>query len=112
MSRVIDFDAFRAERKEEPVTLRIGGEVFELASSLPASVAVDLIRLKKDMNEADEVPVETLDMVGNAVFGTEVWRVLLAKHRVTVSELSDLIQMVLEAYNPKGDDKDPPEASA
>lgn len=113
MTKVIDFDAFRAERKREPVVLRIGGVDYILASSMPASVAVDVIRLRRDIGEDEDVPLEVLDEMGRAVFGETVWRDLLADHRLEVDELGDLLQMVLAAYTPaKPETPEDPQAAS
>lgn len=113
MGKLIDFDAFRAERVQEPVILRIGGEDYNLPSSLPASVAIDVIHLQKQVkSDEEEVPFEALDAVGRSVFGPAVWEDVLMKHRVGMDEMVDLIKMVLAAYSPVAeDDADPQVAS-
>lgn len=101
MSKTIDFDAFRAERAEKPIPLKIGGKSYDLPPSMPAAIAVDLIHLKIDISEKADVPVDMLDKVGRAVFGPEIWVTVLEEHRITVDELGPLIEMVLEAYKPE-----------
>lgn len=104
----IDFDAFRAEQKQETFKLKIGGVEYPLPSSMPASLAVDLIHMKTQLDDTDEVPLDRLDDVGRAIFGQELWRTLLDEHRIKADELGPLIEMVLGAYAPK---QDPPQAS-
>lgn len=96
--RVIDFDLYRSEREEEPVIFKIGGEEYHLPPSLPASVAVDTIRMKATLDESDEVPTEAMDEFGASMFGPTIWEALLRKHRITVDEISPLIEQVLAAY--------------
>lgn len=107
MTRVVDFNAFRAEHEGEPVDLKIGGDTYHLASSMPAAVAVDAIALKAKMDDNEEVPLEVLDKMGRSVFGDDVWGSLLAKHRIQIDEVGDLIQMVLKLYAGGSDDADP-----
>lgn len=97
-TRVIDFDLYRSEREEEPVDFIIGGEHYPLPPSLPASVAVDTIRMKASLDENDDVPMEAMDEFGASVFGPTMWESLLRKHRITVDEISPLMEQVLAAY--------------
>lgn len=99
MTRTVDFDAFRAEQHEEPVVFKIGGEVYFLPSSLPAAIAVDVIRLRAETGDRGEVPLETLNTFGVACFGEELWRTVLDKHRVTIAEIPTLLEKVLEVYS-------------
>lgn len=110
MSQTIDFDAFRAEQAKVPVKLRIGGVEYDLPSSLPAAVAVDMIHLKSRFGDDSDVPIEILDTFGRSIFGPDLWVTVLTTHRIEVNELGDLIQMVLAAYSPK-EPADPPTAS-
>lgn len=110
MSKIVDFDQFRAEQNKEPVLFKIGGETYELSPSLPASIAVEVIALQKTMSEDDDVPLETLEKVGIATFGSELWLQVLDKHRIGIDELAMLIGMILEAYAP-GKPSDPQTAS-
>ena len=111
MTRTVDFDAFRAEQKHEPVILHIGGEDYELPPSMPASVAVDLIHLKKRFNDDDDVPLDVLDSFGKSIFGDHVWEDLITKHRLLTDEIGELLQMVLAMYSPKEEKADPQKAS-
>ena len=111
MPRIIDFDAFRAEQKHEPVFLKIGGTTFEMSPTLPASVAIDVVRLKHDIDDSKEVPVEALQAIGEAVFGAEIWERLLREQRLTVNEIPSLIIKVIEIYSSEDDEEVPPKAS-
>jgi len=85
--RTVDFDAFRAEQKGVPLRFKIGGDVYDLPSSLPAAVAIDVIRLKSQLGDSGEVPLEALEQFGVAIFGKELWDTVLDRHRVTIEEL-------------------------
>jgi len=99
MTRTVDFDSFRAEQHDEPVVFMIGGETYFLPSSLPAAIAVDVIALREKTGENGEVPLETLNIFGEATFGKGLWRVVLDKHRVTIAEIPSLLEKVLEVYS-------------
>lgn len=112
MAKLIDFDAFRAERNEDPVILKLGGKTYNLPPSMPASIAVDLIYIKATLGEENDVPLDMLDKVGRSIFGGDLWESVLNEHRIQVDEIGDLIRMVLEAYSPEpAGDADPQAAS-
>ncbi len=97
--RVINFDRFRAEQKDEPVEFIIGGETYHLPSSLPASMAVDMMRMQEVLQDEDaEVPNDVMDQFGRSLFGETIWANLLTKHRITVDELNPLMEQVFEVY--------------
>lgn len=98
MTRTVDFDAFRAERVEEPVIFIIGGQRYELPPSLPAAIAVDVIRLRAAQGDDAEIPLDVLQTFGQAMFGKELWQKVLDEHRVTMSEMPALLEKVLEVY--------------
>ncbi len=99
MTNVIDFDAFRAEQKAEPVRLIIGGETYALPSSLPAALALDVIRMQANGKaEGDEVDEQYLETIGKALFGGDLFLEVIQKHNITLSELPDLIRLVFAAY--------------
>lgn len=112
MSGTIDFDKFRAEQQLEPIKFTIGGVTYDLPPTLPASVAVDVIRMKIEIGEDANIPVETLDVFGSSIFGPELWRTVLDRHRVTLEELPTLIRMVLGAYTADEAADDPKEEAS
>lgn len=98
MTRTIDFDQFRAEQKDEPLDFIIGGKHYALPSNLPASLAVDIIRMRAQLGEDDEVPVDVMESFGRNLFGETIWEALLQEHRITITEIPVLIERVMEAY--------------
>lgn len=106
-ARVIDFDKFRAESKEEPVEFIIGGKTYVLPPSLPASMAVDVLRMKANMDDDEEVPAEQMDNFGRSLFGPTMWTELLGEHRITIDEISPLMEQVFEAYMGAPEDEGP-----
>jgi len=100
MSRTIDFDAFRAERTAaDPVTVRIGGASYDLPASLPASLALDAIRISDAQLAGEDVKEKDLVNIGTAIFGSIAkFREVLEKGHVGIDELGDLMKMILDAY--------------
>ena len=97
--RTIDFDLYRAEKDDEPVDFIIGGKHYALPSSLPASIAVDAIRMQAMQEDEDaEVPPEMMDQFGQSIFGPTIWKELLMEHRLTVDEIEPLVERVMGAY--------------
>lgn len=99
MTRVIDFDAFRAEQKAEPLVLRVGGNEYTLPSSLPATLALDIIR--RNPNEADvELRSDELEELGQSIFGgAETFHRILVENNITLEELPELFKLVFATYN-------------
>jgi hypothetical protein len=98
MGKLIDFDAWRAEQKSEPVKLTLGGRVYDLPPSMPASLALDVVRMNSEDPNA-EVPEDMVISVGAAVFGSEaLFNQVLRDHNITLDELPNLIRMVMDSY--------------
>jgi hypothetical protein len=97
-ARVIDFDQFRAEKNEEPIDFIIGGEHYALPPALPASLAVDMMRIQTLMEDDEDIPDETMIDFGKSLFGEDMWVDLMKKHRITITEISPLMEKVLEQY--------------
>lgn len=110
MTRTIDFDAARAERNREPVTLRIGGRDYALTAGLPASVALDLMRFRVDGTDDVDVPPDEAPGLLERLFGSETWHRILDEARLEITELPELLEMTVRALN--GQDDDPPNRRA
>lgn len=111
MTRLIDFDAARAERRREPVTLRIGGRDYVLSAGLPASVALDMIRLKAHEDPDATIPYTELESIGQRLFGSDNWAAILDGARLDLEELGDLIRMTVSALQAGSDDGSPNRAT-
>ena len=99
MTKVIDFDAFRAEQKADPIVLKLGGNSYTLPASLPATMALDIIR-KNGEDASVELGAADLVPMGEAIFGgPEQFKHILDDNGVGMDELPDLFKMVFEAYN-------------
>lgn len=99
MTRTVDFDAFRAEQKLEPLKLRIGGKERELPPSLPAALALDVIRLQEALGPDADPGVEDLMKIGAGLFGgKDAFLEVLADGGVGMTELPSLIEMIIAEY--------------
>jgi hypothetical protein len=110
-AKVIDFDQFRAEQGQEPVIFRIGGEEYKLPPTLPADIGVAVIRMQEDLGPEAKIPPQQIMDFCEAVFGEELWQIVLRKHRVTMEELPKLLYAVLQSYT-EDDDEDPKEPAS
>ncbi len=107
MTKVIDFDAFRAEQNAEPLILKIGGHEYELPASIPATLALDIIRRNPDESNV-EIEANELATMGDKVFGgREAFNRILDENGITMAELPDLFKMVFAMYNGASDDPNP-----
>lgn len=103
-NKVIDFDRWRAERaqKEEPTEgpmFRIGGKEYPLPVEPPATIALDVIRLKETMEDADaSVPLEALARIGATLFGRDAFRQLLDENNVGAAEMGDLVLQAVSVW--------------
>lgn len=98
MTRTIDFDAYRAERRAEPVVIKIGGEEYNLASEMPAEVALEVVALRQQYGDKAVVPAERIGELARALFGAELLDTLMDKHRLTTPELAALVIQVFGQY--------------
>lgn len=110
MTRVVDFDAARAERRREPVTLKIGGREYRLSSGLPADLALDLMRFRIKGTDDVDVPKEEAPGLLKRLFGSEIWEQILDHGRLEVDEMPQLLEMTIRALN--GEDDGPPNRAA
>lgn len=97
--KTVDFDAFRKEQSGSPVKFLIDGETYDLPPSLPAAVAVDIIRLRSTAGDNAQVPLDMLDGFGRSIFGSAMWATILDKHRITVNEIPALLEQILGVYS-------------
>ncbi len=112
MTRVIDFDAFRAEQKVEPIALKLGGHTYSLPAALPATLALDVIR-KNSVDAAEELDPATMVDMGEAIFGgPEQFNKILTENNVTMNELPELFKMVFATYNGEPEAPNPESPSA
>lgn len=93
----IDFDAARAERAEEPVKLIKDGVTYLLPPSIPAEVALDLIRLRAAHGEESQVPAEDVERMARALLGKDYDGLIRG---LTLPDLEDLLKRLMAVYAP------------
>jgi hypothetical protein len=113
--KVIDFDRWRAERdlaagaEQDTPVFRIGGKEYPLPIEPPATIALDVIRLKETMKDADAaVPLTAFIKIGNAMFGEAVFRTILEENHVGAAEMGDVILMAFGAWELQVDAEEKP----
>lgn len=107
-NKLIDFDAWRTahapEGSLEPVLFRVGGKDYSLPLEPPASIVLDVIRLKKAADATDggaenaEVSLDALTRIGVAMFGEANWQEILIDNRIGAVEMGDLIIQAFRAW--------------
>lgn len=104
-AKVIDFDAWRAERlaregsvEPDPVYFRIGGKDYEMPHEPPAAIVLDIIRLKEALGNDAEVSVEALMGIGTGIFGRDQWDEMLRENKLGATELGDVIIQAFHAW--------------
>lgn len=110
--KVIDFDAWRAERlanegePQPPVMFRIGKRNYPLPAEPPATIALDVIRLKEAKGDDASVPISSLAKIGAAMFGEDIFRDILEVNHIGAAEMGDLIIQAFGAW-PEANDEEP-----
>lgn len=96
MSKVVDFDQFRAEQNGEPVVIKLGGREWNLPPSPAAELALDVIRWQSD--NLDVVPPDKLMDLARGLLTAELLEFALHEQKLTLDELWTLLNMVSEIY--------------
>lgn len=102
---MLDFDAFRAEHQavtRVAPSVKVGGVVYTLPPALPAVVALDILRARRDKGEEAPVPPEAINDICDALFGQETFRDLVISNQLTIDDLGLLVLQVLKMYEDTG----------
>jgi len=116
--RYRDFDAWEAERKQEPLRFRFHGQEFDLPPSLPAIIPIRAMRLQKQVGADGDVPEGELMELALSLFGEEQLERLL-ETGVGMDTLGEIVQWAVAEYgagaaeqgNAPGPDTDPGQTS-
>ena len=106
--RFIDFDAARAEREAEPLTLRAYGETFELPPFMPASILLDVVRWQEERDSDEELTVADSVSILRRMLPEDVLSALLERDDFSTDDLSDLVRLVAGAYSGDSGEAPPP----
>lgn len=98
MSRLIDFDAARAERTKEPLMLRAYGQTFELPGSLPAGLFLDIVAMEEARGSDSEVTFKDSLSLLQRVFPPAVLDQLLESDDFGVDDFTELAALVVQNY--------------
>ena len=96
--RYVDFDAARAERVAEPLTLRAYGRDFELPSVMPAAVFLDVMRIQAEREGEQEITAKEAVGLLQRVLPAAVLEELLGLDAFSLDDLTELVRMVMDAY--------------
>lgn len=103
-SQVIDFDAWREERKaksqvQDGPKVKVGGKEYTLPPTIPAAVALDVVRFKRAKGDDATVPANMLINIGESLFGEDNFREILNVNQLDVEQMGQLIMMAFGAYD-------------
>lgn len=95
MSRFRDFDAARAAAAGDPLTFKLGGELFTASGELPAGVLLDLGRAVADDNTM--VAIDLMQEFFESIVGADdEERFAKAMRRVGLETVTALVQWIVE----------------
>lgn len=104
MSRIIDFDAARAEREREPLLLRAYGREFSLPPTMPATLFLDIIRLQDEGRFDDDLTDMEAYGLLRRVVPASVLDELRQEEDFAVDDYADLCRLIMQAYMQTGED--------
>lgn len=99
MSKTIDFDAYRSEKKQEPIVIKAFGKSYELPPSPRLSIMEKLIELRQKKGDEGAIPEEEIVEMTNALLGEKQAKDL-SKKGITLEELEWLLLEIWKCYNP------------
>jgi hypothetical protein len=95
---LIDFDALRGEQTAKPFQIKVGGKVYDLPPSMPASVALIVNRLHLGAGDQADVTAEQAIELCEALFGADKLEIILRESQLPVTALPDLVGEVMKEY--------------
>lgn len=106
MARHFDFDAARAERRAEPITVTLFGQVWTLPATVPAQTVLVTARLLADLaDEHGDVDINSLELtpgtvaaIAESCIPAETLTAWFAKG-LELDDLAEVLKTVLEEWN-------------
>lgn len=106
MARHFDFDAARAERQAEPITVTLFGKVWTLPATVPAQTVLVTARLLADLaDEHGDVDIKSLELtpgtvaeIAESCIPADVLSAWFDKG-LELDDLAEVLKMVLEEWN-------------
>ena len=96
-ARYIDFDAARAERKREPVIIKLFDREWELPLALPANIPIEIMRLMADGGAESDIANAKIAGMMSQVVPKEIldhW----CKLGLGADDYGDLLILIIRAY--------------
>lgn len=103
MSKVLNFDQFMAEKKQETIDVTVFGKVYTVPASIPAIVPVMMARAERTKNPVDNVRMTMY--AADALLGNETVNELCEKG-MGGQELANLVEMLFEKIQGSEDEDD------
>ena len=97
-NRFIDFDAARAEREVDTLTLRACGRTFELPGSISGALLLDVLRMEAEKGDDAEIsPNEALDIL-RRIMPEDVLEEITDDPNFSATDLVELLSFVMAEY--------------
>lgn len=93
MNELLDFDAFRAEQLAETIPVKVGGVVYLVPASPPASAVLDSVRMQRD--GAKKLTNDAVFELAKGILG-ESWEAIVHTDGLSLPDLVTLIEQVAE----------------
>lgn len=96
--KMIDFDAALKEiGKKEPKTVKLYGQVWEIAASLPAIIPLKAMRLMKSKGADANLPADEVFNMSQALFGEANLEAWLTRG-LSIDELAVLLRETIASF--------------
>lgn len=106
MARHFDFDAGRSERRAEPITVTLFGQVWTLPATVPAQTVLVTARLLADLtDEHGDIDIDALELtpgtvaeIAESCIPADILSAWFNKG-LELDDLAEILKMVLEEWN-------------
>ena len=103
MSKVLNFDQFMSEKKQETIKVTVLGKEYEVPAQVPAIVPVMMARAERTKNPVDNTRM--IMYAADALLGNDVVDELCA-NGFGSANLIDLVSMLFQKINGPDDEED------
>lgn len=103
MSKVLNFDQFMSEKKQETIQVTVFGKEYEVPAQLPAIVPVMMARAERTKNPVDNTKM--IMFAADALLGNETVNEL-CENGLSGKDLASLIAMIFQKINSSDDEED------
>lgn len=103
MSKVLNFDQFMSEKKQETIQVTVFGKEYEVPAQIPAIVPIMMARAERTKNPVDNTKM--IMFAADALFGNEAVNEICDKGMSTAN-LASLVTMLFKKINGSDDEDD------